>query len=213
VDGFNPTSNAYDAAGTYTEVLRTFEPNGPFGFGVSVDGDWKVWAAHDRRYAPATDTWDYPSVTGRIGGNFPQCYSPTLDVMFGLQWGDGTSGSGLAAYKRVMSTLTDSAITWSAGSSSAVAQFGTDAPVYAGMDWDVANSRFLFYQGGSRVYSITPDSGTEWDMAILSTTGTPPSAASSGGINSKFTYVEFATMSGFVAMPTAAGGLHFLRTA
>lgn len=211
VDGYDPATDSFDAAGTYTSVLRVSEPSGPYGFGVAQDGDGNIWASHDRRYNPNTDTWDYPSVTGRVGMNFPQSYSSTRDEIFALQWGDGTAGTGMTARRRDMATLTDSTITFSAGSASAVSQFATDTPVYAGMDWDADNARWLFYAGGARVYSITPNAGTEWDMAILSTTGTAPGAAGAGGINSKWTYVS--ALTGFVAMPTASGGIFFLRMA
>lgn len=215
VDGYDPATDAWDAAGTYTEVLRVAGPGTAYGFGVSQDGDGKIWADHNRRYNPTTDTWDAPTITGVIGGRFPQCYCPTLGVMFGLQWGDGQGGgTGIAAYKRVMSTLTDSTITFSAGSAAAAAQFASDTPFYAGMDWDAANGRFLFYAGGSRVYSITPNSGSEWDMAILTTTGTAPGAAAAGGINSKWTYVAgLGGVSGFVGMPASSGNVFFLRVA
>ncbi len=53
----------------------------------------------------------------------------------------------------------------------ALAQFKSDLPTYAGMDYDPDNDHFLFYCGQAggegRVYVVTPNATTTWDMSIL----------------------------------------------
>ena len=83
----------------------------------------------------------------------------------------------------------------------------------AGMDYDAANDRFLFYHGAEtgKVYAITPNATNTWSISVLATTGMPGLTPTSGsGVNKRFRYLP--TLDGFVLMPRGASNLYFLRT-
>ena len=79
------------------------------------------------------------------------------------------------------------------------------------MDYDEANDRFLFYSGveTGKVYVITPNAGTVWDLSVLPVSGVP-SAAVGAGINKRFRYLP--TLGGFVLLTAASSNLFFLTT-
>jgi hypothetical protein len=135
---------------------------------------------------------------------------------FTLQFGDGQGfdlARGVVATKFNARTGAQTTITFNAGA--ALTQFIADAPSYAGMDYDAANDRFLFYDGrgsaAGRVYAITPNSGNVWDMSILTVTGAAPPATVSAGTNGRFRYVP--ALGGFIVMPRVDANIYFLRTA
>jgi hypothetical protein len=84
------------------------------------------------------------------------------------------------------------------------------------MDYDAANDRFVWYDGrgaqAGKIFTITPNGTTVWDMAVLTTTGATLPATNGGGLNNKLTYVDFGAVKGFVLMPNASAGCYFLRT-
>jgi hypothetical protein len=140
--------------------------------------------------------------------------------LFGLTYGDG-EGDIAAAPVQVnaarFNPATNIMEAISFNSSVALTQFNADTPTYSGMDYDSVNDKFFFYcgqgSGAGRIYVITPNSGTTWDISILSQGGgtTTPTATPNSGINSKFTYVP--SLKGFVFLPRASSNLNFIRTA
>ena len=78
--------------------------------------------------------------------------------------------------------------------------------------YDVVGDRYLLYAGNSgatqTVFVITPNSGSTWDMELLSTSGaTPPACVS--GCNNKFAY--FPSLDGCVLLAAGNQDIHFLR--
>lgn len=202
-DLFDLTTNAYLSRYTY--------PDSPdSSYGLVKDGQGRIWTGSGRRFDPADESW---TTTSAAFDRFPAAYDSLRNVLFSMQYGDGQGyDSGLNAHKVNASTGSTSAVTINA--SAAYTAWLVAAPAYAAMDYDPDNDRFLFYHGGEtgKVYSITPNSGTAWDMSVLATTGTPATTPASGaGINKRFQYLP--NLKGFVMLPKSSSNLWFLRTA
>ena len=216
VDGFDLTTNTWDASGTWADVPASG------GYGCVVDTlNNHIWTTSNRRLVPSTNTWSTPSITGTFSHRWPVAYDSSRHQFFALQWDDGQGfgTDGTVATKLDIATNTATAITLNS-ISGALAQFESDAPEYAGMDYDVENDEFCFYEGYAdtqRVYVIKPTSGSTWDISIKSVTGVTPTAATGTkgsnyvGTNRRWIYVP--TLKGFVLLSRASSNLYFLRTA
>ena len=219
VDGFNPDTNTWDKAGTYADV-----PAGHYGFARGQNGD--VWMSRSRwNQATASST---VFNTWSLGVHQPGAWDSKRNQVFILQWGNGQGFNpelGLLAYK-VSGDGVQSVVTLNP--SAALTALQSDAPTYSAMEYDAVNDRFLAYPGAKytnvgnvpnpapeRVYVITPNSGSSWDVSILklgagSVTPTPTPSGGSG-INGRFRYVP--GLKGFVLLPQASSNLFFIRTA
>lgn len=220
VDGHTVSGTwAWDAAGTWTAL----QPGRAFG-AVRDASTGNVLTQEGWLWNQAANTW---SQLGSFtpGWRYPLAYDSTRGQFFALQWGDGgpdAASSGTVAMKINKTTGAGTTITLSG---TGLSQWNTDGATtapgggsllhYAGMDYDPDNDRFLFYAGrgtgAGRVYVITPNSGSAWDISILSLTGTEPSAAVNAGINGRFRYI--AGLKGFVVCTAAAHNLRFFRVA
>lgn len=212
VDGFNPDTNLWDAAGTFDDITA-----GRYGNAHQATDTWALWESSQSRFWTAsTAAWSNPSVSySSTWIRFPWAWDSSRSQLFGLAIGDSQgSGTDLRAIRHAGTTQTDITLNSISG---ALAQFESDAGEYPGMDCDEANDCFLWYDGRStragRFYKITPNSGTIWDIEIISVTGDAVPATPSSGINSRFSYVDFGGVKGFVFMPSSAAGCYFLRTA
>lgn len=201
---------AWDRAGTYPSTA------GARGFGSVRDPlTGNVWTTGGWRWNQASNAWT--QVTSfPTSWRWPVAYDSARRLFFTLQFGDGQGYDlqrGIVATKFDPMTGAQTSITFNA--SAALSQFQADQPAYAGMDYDSANDRFLFYDGvgqkAGRVYAVTPNSGSTWDISILSVSGVTPAATVSAGINGRFRYVP--ALKGFVMHPHASANLYFLRTA
>jgi hypothetical protein len=219
VDGHTVSGTwAWDAAGTYTSLAAGR------GWGACRDPNTgNVWTAAGWLWDQASNTWSQP-LTFSTTWRYPVAYDSARGQFFTLQWGDGGpdgASTGTVATKFDRSTGAQTSITFNA--SSAYTQWQADGIRYGGMDYDSANDCFLFYAGqtftgGSvasnvtqRVYKVTPNSGSTWDMSILTVTGvTPDAAPGSAGINGRWRYVP--TLGGFFLQPTQTSNGFFLRT-
>lgn len=202
MDLFDLATNAYMPRYTYPDIPDT-------SFGVVQDGQGRIWTTSGKRFDPSTGSWT--ATTGWFH-RFPVVYDSLRDTLFSIQYGDGQGvDSGLNSVKVDAATGTASVITINA--SAAYTDWLAAAPSYATLDYDPDNDRFLFYHGGEtgKVYVITPNSGTAWDMSVLATTGTPSATPASGaGINKRFLYVP--KLKGFVMVPKASSNIWYLRT-
>lgn len=211
VDGFNPSTNTWDAAGTWPNIAAGY-------YGYSQEGTGNVWSLPGnglaQKFTASTGTFSSPAINS-VGSavRFPWAWDGTS--MVGLCWADGQGfGSGVNCIKHTGTTQT--AITFNA--SAAYTQFQSDAPQYAGMDYCTTDGKFYFYDGrgasAGRVFKITPNGTSTWDMGTF-TAGTgsdTPTATTSAGINNRWTFVTVGTAKGFLFMPSASAGLYFLRT-
>lgn len=210
VDGFDPAANGglglWDAAGTWPSFT-----GGQNGSGV-IDANGDVWIANmGHKFTASTATWsDATTVFAANPVVYPWAAAPSY--VFGLCYGNGESGGTpqVNAVKQVGTVQTQ--ITFNA--SAALTQFATDNPGDCGMTYDPNNNRFLFYcgkgSGAGRVYVITPNAGTVWDMSILAVTGTAVATAT-GGVMSKFTYVP--SLKAVIFLPAGTGNIHAMRVA
>ena len=210
VDGHSVLGQwAWDPAGTYARLAPGR------GYGTAHDPvTGNLWTAGGWRWNQASNTW---SATGGFSTfwRWPVAYDPLRRRFFTLQFGDG---QGFNLDRGVVSTIFDpdtgAQTSISFNPSPALTQFRTDAPTYSAMDYDPHNDRFLFYDGqgttAGRVYVVTPNASTAWDMSILSLAGAAPGPSPTAGINGRFRYV--AALRGFALMPQASSNIFFFRT-
>lgn len=218
VDVFNMTTGLWDgvvsdAPGTSGSGHPSITPFHSYPSAQDANGD--LWAVRHTdgavvKYTVATDSWSTPTMGSQASPNvrYPWALDTRRGQMFGLAWADGEGfGSGVRAV--VNNGTTQTAISFNA--STALTQFQTDAPQYAGMDYDQANDRFLFYSTGqtNRVFVITPNNGTTWDMSILSASGSLP--ASTKALVKKLAYIPAFKV--FVCLTAAANNIYALRVA
>jgi hypothetical protein len=207
MDVFDLTTNQWLPRQTLADIT-------PFnGYVVEIDGNGSAWTTSGNRFVPSTNTWSTPG-TGPGLGRFPQATAPSRNLIFSLQFGDGQGYDlNLGVVARKLDTTTGNSVAISFDPSAALTEFTTAQPNYAGMDYDAANDRFLFYWGGEtgKVYVITPNATNTWSMSVLATTGMPAATPPSGsGINKRFRFLP--TLGGFVLLPRAGANLFFLPT-
>jgi hypothetical protein len=224
IDGFNVDTNQWDPAGTYpyTNGGSSWD-NNPHNYGAFQDKNTGtiLWAdgGSVKTWVPGQSSFGDKGTTVGIV-RFPQCWDALRSANFGLAWGDGQdSGSGVTAVHTATPSGTPVKRTITFNSSAAYTQFMSSTPAYAGMDYDIIRDKFMFVCGASggitgapRIFEITPNSGTVWDMAIYTPAGGDPGTISSNGVNGRFKYVRKGSVGGFVFMSKSSSGLYFLRT-
>ena len=209
--GGTPTGGGFDLFSLASNdwlARYTYADSPDLSYGAAFDGT-NIWTGTGRKFNTTTNTW---TTTSAVMGRFPQAYDTSRSQIFSLQFGDGQgydAGLGCVASK-TNSGGTSTTITFNV--SAAYTAWLAAVPQYAALDYDPLLDKFLFYHGGEtgKVYTITPNAGTAWDMDVLSTSGTP-GAAPGAGIHKRFQYVP--TLKGFILLPQASSNLYFLRTA
>jgi hypothetical protein len=205
MDAFDLTNNEWLPRMTFADIT-------PFrSYVVEIDGQGRAWTATGERFDPATNTWS-PAGTGPGLGRFPHAFAPGRDLIFSLQFGDGQGYDlNLGVVARKLDTRTGNSVNITLNPSAALTEFIAAKPTYAGMDYDAANDRFLFIsaEGTGKVYVITPNDTTSWDLSVLATTGLPPVTPGSG-VNKRFRYLP--TLGGFVLLTRRTDNLWFLPT-
>lgn len=211
VDGFSLDTNTWDPAGTYVNL-----PQGQAGTGYNPITNKVLLSGGVQYYEPLTGAVTNIATGGINMPRAPWTWDSTRNQFFGLCFGDNQEVSqhlGVVAVK--VAGATASAIT--IAESAARTQFVADVPYYAGMTYDPVNDCYLFYCGSragtaGRIYKVTPNNTTTWDMSIFSygSGGITPAQTVASGIMSKFTYVP--ELNGVVMMTTKATNLYFMRT-
>ncbi len=204
-NGFDLAASAWDPAHTYAHGYDA----------ACVDADDNVWApsGYDLyKWTAATDTWE-KTLTSATTFGYPICFDPKRGFLFAFCWGDGEAdGMGVVASKITADGTVQTPITFNP--SAGLTQFQADAPYYAGMEYDPVNDNYVFYDGhvgNGRVYVITPNDRTVWDIAVLPLgpdSATPPPVDVTCN---RFRYV--ARLKGFVLMAIGSDNVYFLRTA
>lgn len=211
VDGFNLDTNTWDPPGTWANM-----PSGGYLGAVMVRASGEVWSSGLARWSPVTKAWTQP-ITQRTGDTvrFPIAHDSRRDQLFTLNWADDFGYGTQAVFATVVPCAGPAQTSIKFNPSAALDSFIADKPSYAGMDYDPDNDRFLFYCGqgtaAGRVYVVTPNATTTWDMSLLATSGKLPPATPGAGVNSRFRYVP--ALRGFVMLPSATTNLFFIRTA
>lgn len=185
-DGFDPVTNAWDPAGTYPNHADrvTFIMNGEF-MALSNEGY--------NRLNTTTMTW----AGGRVSGTGTivragHAHDTRRNKIFHLSSGDNWSVGGAVNTAVVdPTTWTKSAVTFNP--SPAWTEFQAAAMGFLGstLVYDADADCFYFYNGGAegpqKVFRVTPNATTTWDMDVLPVTGLTP-AGSGGGVHTKFYY-------------------------
>lgn len=221
VRGLNPATWEWDAVGTFATPasLRA---------GRCRDGNDNVWAHGDSKvdvykWTAATDSW---AQTGHFSNEFtpPIAADTSRSLLFQLSCGNGQgSGTATNAYKYTSEGTIQTAVTLNS-IGGALAQFEADAvasatdaasatdygSILASMIYDPDGDRFLWWQGlFGRLYYITPNSGTTWDIGIVTTTGSTPTVRA--GSFARIAYI--APLKLLVVMPWGSINLFALRLA
>lgn len=212
VDGFNLATNTWDPAGTYPNI----SPAGYYGAAINPNTGDILLTGGAKLYNPTTGVTSAVSIGSINAPRAPWVWDPVRNQFFGLCYGDNQEYSlnlGICAAKVVGSTMSQITI----AASSAATQFASDIPFYAALEHDPANDCFLFYTGSrngtaGRVYKITPNNTTVWDMSIFSygSGGITPAQTVLSGIMNKFSYIP--ELKGIAMMATKNTNLYFLRT-
>jgi hypothetical protein len=210
VDGFNPVTNTWDAAGTYPNIT-------PGYYGVARDSSDRVLCMWGRRIWTAGTTSGSGTASSLTDVRGTWVWDESRARMFGIAWADG-EGFGTGARAKSVNMATGAISDLTINASAAFTQFQADAPAYSGLTYDRVGDRYFLYAGSTsgqagRVYVITYASSTNIDIAIWThgSGGVTLPQSDTGGINGKFTYVP--RLAGIVAMPTKAGGMYFMRLA
>ena len=207
VDGWDPGTDTWDAAGTWANAAG-------WGAGTCKDPDTgNVYTCsgyyYFHKWTQATDSWSTSASGLEVYG--PLVFDPVRQIVVSFAWGDNVgSGSGANLVKCNADLTGKTAITINA--SAAYSAWQTAAPYTPALVYDVVGDRYLLYAGNSgatqTVFVITPNSGSTWDMELLSTSGaTPPACVS--GCNNKFAY--FPSLDGCVLLAAGNQDIHFLR--
>ncbi|MES2262104.1 MAG: hypothetical protein V4724_26585 [Pseudomonadota bacterium] len=220
VDGFSLDTNTWDAAGTYPNSIA-----GWYGEVLDANGDgWAFLtpALGARKWTASTGVWSDPGVTVPAGwARSPWVLNTSDGSLFGCCWNDNRAGGSLAAPLAInaarfnVGSNTMTQITFNA--SAAKTQFETDQPDYAGMVYDSANNRFLFYSGkgasAGRVYIITPNGTSVWDISLFNfgAGSTPPGATVNAGLNGRISFIP--SLGVVVCAPGASSNLYAFKVA
>ena len=202
-NGYNPTTNTWDTAGTWgaglPQVLCSDEDGNFWAFGL--DGT----SLH--KWVPSIDTWStvYSGSVTISPGSMALCFDSKRKNLFSFGFDPGSSSYIANSFDRIAGTKTG--ITFNA--STALTQWLALTPTFEAMEYDPVGDRYLIMSAASNsVFVITPNSTTVWDVSVMTVTGTPPNMSGIGV--ARFRYV--ASLGGFVCMPNATDNLSFLKT-
>lgn len=192
-DGFDPVTNTWDPKGTYPDHddRITFIRNGEF-MGM-YDDRWVKLVLPG-----VTFTGGQVSGTGTIA-RAGHAWDSRHDRIYHLSSGDNWSVAGAinsAVVDPTTTPWTKTAITFNP--SAGWTDFQAQTPNFLGttMVYDRDADCFYFYNGGidgpQKVYRITANSTTTWDMDVLPVTGVVPihsiGTGGGGGVHTKFYY-------------------------
>lgn len=212
-NGFNLSNNTWDADNTWADapgLVGCRNPSNDQVFGVASD-------RHSmNRWTPGTDSWETGIASnGGATYGFPWAFDTNRGKLFCCAFGNGEGDTGLQAW-RLDSDGANGATAITFNSSAGYTQFLADGDGYAGMVYSSHTDRFYWYACVSgrttRIYEITPNAGTTWDIAIVSVTGATPAArAGSDTLCNRFQYLQ--AQKTLVWMATCDNPLYAMRVA
>lgn len=212
LDAFNLDTNTWDATDTFPDLPVGYYGAGQIrATGEVISSGLKKWSPVDRKWTDLT-TSPLPDAV-----RWPIASDARRGQLFCLQWGDG---QGADPQRMVASRVPHAGgqqVAVSFNPSSALTQWEAEKPMYAGMDYDPDQDRFLFYAGrgtaAGKVYVIKPNDGNVWDMSLLETAAGSVKIAATpdAGLQNRLRYVP--ALRGFVLLARASANLYFLRTA
>jgi hypothetical protein len=203
MDGYNPSTDTWDAAATYTNV-----PSGVIGIDYPacsdpVTGDVYWFSANNVfKWTSTTNVWSTAA-----SGPWAQAGAAIFDSSRNriLIFGGDSSYTGTASASHVYTLgSTTSTVTFTGAGASSIQEQN-----YCGAVYDPVGDRFLVRTrvSGGTVYQIHP---TTWDVTAFSTSGGGSVPAAVAGVFHRWLYVP--ALGGIVFAPTYSGNLWFLRT-
>lgn len=222
---FVPSGDSGGDWESFGESLFEATPAGVEIFACAQDADGILYSpAKDNRIAgyklnPSTRAWSTWYSAASPLTTFGQiAYDSTRGNFFQLaplSWSSPTST--ICAFQ-ITTGGTRTAIGFS--SSAAWTEFqSASAQMYSPwMVYDADADRFYFYNGttgslsgqGQKVYVITPNGTTTWDMSVMSVTGVTPGSLGTAGVQNRWHYVPRWRCL-FLLLPSAA--VYYLRVA
>lgn len=205
LDLFDLATNDYLARYTWPDLT----PWSTTGYGVVQDGAGHIWTTAGYKINGSTGVVTKPGTGSLL--RYPAAYDSIRDRIFALQWADGEGFSTAVLNAVELNPNTGNSQTITFNSSAGLTAFEAATPSYAAMAYCPLDGKFYFMHPGEiqKLYVITPNGGTTWDMAVQTITGTLP--ASSGALCKRFLYAP--QLSGFVVQTAQASNLHFMRMA
>lgn len=204
---YNTGSKTYAAAGTIADAPGRFTT-----VDTSTGCLWGTTADDLHCYDPSTNTYTTVHSPG-VGITQPLTYDPVNDDFVAFGWGDGQASSTGTNFIKVSKTGTQTAV--SVNSSASFTAWEAIEAIYHSVLKDPHNDRwFIFSPIGNAgtsgtIYTLTPGSGTTYDMGVLATTGeTLPPCNVDGSMN-RLQYV--AALDSLVYMANAVDNVMSLR--
>ncbi len=135
----------------------------------------------------------------------PVAYDSTRGTFFACSWGNGQGGgTGHLAWRYAARFASQTAITYN--SSAAATALQADTSIDCTMFYVAALDAF-FYWTGTTLYKITPNAGTTWDVATVTTTGATLPAPSFSHTRACYS----ATLGVMAYLPNDTGNLYCVR--
>ena len=189
-DGFNPSTNDWDAAGTYGA-----RASGAIFLGCRNPATDVLYSVQGYIFTPGSG-WSTYTQSGVILNRGGYAYDTTRNFIYGLSSGDNFSAgsSTIVSAKLNPSTGVGTAITFNSSSAWTSFQANASSFLCSNIVYDPDLDKYYFYNGGTTegtqtIYVVTPNSTTTWDMSVMSVSGVTP-AASSSGVMTKFRYIS-----------------------
>lgn len=218
---FTAGGESYPASNRYNTGSKTFAAAGTIadapGRFTTVDTStgclWGTTADDMHCYDPSTNTYTTVHSPG-IGITQPLVYDPANDDFIAFGWGDGqASGTAQTNFLKVSKTGSQTAVT--INSSAAFTAWEAIEAIYHSVIKDPSVDRWLIFSPignagtSGAIYTLTPGSGSSYDMAVLATTGADLPPCNVDGSNNRFQYVP--SLNGIVYMANAVDNVMFLR--
>lgn len=207
-NGFDPTTNDWDPAGTWTDSPNTgcMDDLGLL-YNNSDTDDLYV-------YDPVANTYtDIGHVSSGLEGN-PICFDPVTRLLLVFCWGNGqASGGSVVTFFTLNTSGTIVNTPQTMNSSAAFTAWQALATSYQSMVYDPNSDTFLVFAGAqsNSIFVLSRAGTNTWDMSVKTVTGASlPTNVGAGSYN-RFRYSE--DLQGIVYMPSGAADMMFLRLA
>lgn len=205
MDLFDLATNDYSPRYTFPDIT----PWAAAGYGVVLDGAGNLWTQNGYKFTVATSTWSKPGSGSLL--RYPAAYDSIRDKIFALQVHDGEGFGTAGVQAKQLDPANGNSTTITFNSSAALTTFTSAAPEYAGMAYCPLNGKFYFANQNNlnRLFVITPNAGTAWDMETLAVGGA--TLTSPATLCKRIFWVP--ALSGFVLQYSHLQPLQFMRMA
>ena len=214
-NGFNPTTNTWDAAGTWASCVSSGSVGLALCKETATGACWAIVGSSLYRWTPLGNTWTltqtFPSAEYLAP---PLVHDPVRNHLFQMAWGDGQASGTAQMYARRISAVGTVRESVTFNASAAFSDYIATAPAYTALEYDVANDCYCLYAqtagATQKIYIIRPNSSLVWDMELLTIASGSATPLSQFAYN-KFRYVP--RWKGFVLLADPFQNLLFIRTA